>query len=561
MTPSSSGWKPSKRSSLMLRSRGLAAVCRNGSSRSRRQRTRHTRSLMTSSTRCSAAGPRRMGTSPSLALWTGSRHDERNKMVNILVNANGRVVGGDLMVVPIVGMGGLGKTTLAQLIHNDPQVKEYFHLRKWVCVSDDFSVLNLANKICNASERDLEEAVKKLQEHLNGKRYLLVLDDVWEKDINFDKWRKIKAFLTQDVYGAVLVTTREKQVAEFMGAVVDSSWTNHYHEVAILGKEYIQEIIETRAFGLQRSKPDDLVELVDRIVERCVGSPLAAKAIGSVLRDKTTKEEWEAVLQPSTICDDKTGIMPILKLSYNDLPIDMQQCFAFCALYPKDYQIDMDKLIQLWMANGFISDQKKVPAETVGKRIVNELVSRSFFQYEERSWMGYNSTTFLKIHDLMHDLALSVSEKECVCITRELIKNSELLPSAARHILIQNWIGKEIHGYLYGSMRKMSRPIQTFMFDGSSEAAGVQHLSRYSSLRVLSVPGIGFHLTIKPKHQCHLRFLDIKDSVIKELPDDISVLYNLQTLFVICTQMGAQGWRACLQSLDKSPHFEQLHGL
>jgi uridine kinase len=92
-----------------------------------------------------------------------------------LVNANGRVVGGDLMVVPIVGMGGLGKTTLAQLIHNDPQVKEYFHLRKWVCVSDDFSVLNLANKICNASERDLEEAVKKLQEHLNGKRYWLEL--------------------------------------------------------------------------------------------------------------------------------------------------------------------------------------------------------------------------------------------------------------------------------------------------------------------------------------------------------------------------------------------------
>jgi hypothetical protein len=204
------------------------------------------------------------------------------------------------------------------------------------------------------------------------------LDDIWYKDIDIDKWRKLKACLMQGVSCAVLVTTREKQVAQLMGTVVDNSLTNSYHEVAILGKEYIQEIIETRAFSLKKSKLDDLVELVSLIADRCAGSPLAAKAIGSVLRNKTTKEEWEDVLRRSTICDDETGILPILKLSYNDLPIDMKQCFAFCALCPKDYHIDMDKLIQLWMANGFISDRNKVPAETVGKWIVNEMVSRSF---------------------------------------------------------------------------------------------------------------------------------------------------------------------------------------
>lgn len=98
-----------------------------------------------------------------------SRDDEKKKIVNTLVN--GHVNGGELMVIPIVGMGGLGKTTLAQLIYNDPQVKERFQLLKWVCVSDDFNVCNLANKICNASETVLEEALKKLQEHLRGKRY------------------------------------------------------------------------------------------------------------------------------------------------------------------------------------------------------------------------------------------------------------------------------------------------------------------------------------------------------------------------------------------------------
>jgi hypothetical protein len=113
----------------------------------------------------------------------------------------------------------------------------------------------------------------------------------------------------------------------------------------------------------------------------------------------------------------------------------MKQCFAFCAMYPKDYQIDVDELIQLWMANCYISDQNKVPAETRGKWIVNEMVSRSFFQYEEQRRIGYSSTTFVKIHDLMHDVALSALEKECVCITDEFIERGELLSSAARHIL------------------------------------------------------------------------------------------------------------------------------
>ncbi|XP_066337518.1 putative disease resistance protein RGA4 [Miscanthus floridulus] len=459
-----------------------------------------------------------------------SRDKEREKIIEVLLSH--QASSGDLLVLPIVGMGGLGKTTLAQLIYNDPRVQEQFQLLKWVCVSEDFNVCNLANEICNESETTLEKALNKLQEHLRGKRYLLVLDDVWNKDV--DKWGKLKACLNQGGVGsAILTTTRDKEIAEFMGTVANnSSWKNKYHDVAILDIEFIHEIIETRAFGLQKTKPEELVKLVGPIAERCVGSPLAAKALGSVLCNKTTKEEWEDILHRSRICDDETGILPILKLSYNDLPTDMKQCFAFCAMYPKDYQIDVEELIQLWMANGYISDQNKVPAETMGKRIVNEMVSRSFFQYEEQRRIGYSSTTFVKIHDLMHEVALSASEKECVCITVEFVRSGEMVPSAARHIQFQTSMDKKRLNFLFGTTKEKFPPIQTMMFDIFYHHEDLlHHLSKFSSLRVLSMPRPKAHLSIKPKHQCHLRYLDLSDNAgIEALPDDISILYSLQTL-------------------------------
>ncbi|CAD6252603.1 unnamed protein product [Miscanthus lutarioriparius] len=460
------------------------------------------------------------------------RDKEREKIIEVLLSHQSS--SGDLLVLPIVGMGGLGKTTLAQLIYSDPRVQEHFQLLNWVCVSDDFDVRNLAIKICDcdASETTLEKALNKLQEHLRGKRYLLVLDDVWNKDV--DKWEKLKACLNQGGVGsAILTTTRDKEIAEFMGTVANnSSWKNKYHDVAILDRKFIHEIIETRAFDLQKTKPEELVELVGPIAERCVGLPLAAKALGSVLCNKTTKEEWEDILHRSTTCDDETRILPILKLSYNDLPTDMKQCFAFCAMYPKDYQIDVDKLIQLWMANGYISDQNKVPAETMGKRIVNEMVSRSFFQYEEQRRIGYSSTTFVKIHDLMHDVALSASEKECVCITDEFFRSGEMVPSAARHILFETSLDKKRLNFLFGTTKEKFPPIQTMMFDRSHYYhLDVPHSSKFSSLRALSMPRPKAHLSIKPKHLCHLRYLDLSDNAgIEALPDDISILYSLQTL-------------------------------
>ncbi|KAM0849481.1 hypothetical protein ACQ4PT_053707 [Festuca glaucescens] len=472
-----------------------------------------------------------------------SRDQDARNIVDTLL---GQASNADLTVVPIVGVGGLGKTTLAQLIFNEPKIQKHFELLLWVCVSDTFDVDFLAKSIAEVllKKSIAESASKKspldiLQDALRGHMYLLVLDDVWNK--NHDKWEKLKSCLTHGGKGsAVLTTTRDEGVAKIMGTVNNADfWLSvKAYNLAALGDNFIKEIIETKAFSLQKEeeRPSVLVDMVGQIVKRCRGSPLAAASLGSVLRTKTSKGEWEAVLNRSIICTEESGILPILKLSYNDLSSQMKQCFAFCAMFPKDYEIDVDKLIQLWMSHGFIEDQKEVSPETIGKRIFNELASRSFFVDVKQvkvpikkyfPEMGSFSKHTCKIHDLMHDVALSTMEKECALMP-EQPSQIEWLPDTARHLLLSC---EKPETVLNDSLLTRSPALQTLLCDNDMQEP-LQQLSKYSSLMALQLCTKRRSFPLKSKHLHHLRYLDLSRSRIKALPEDISILYNLQTLNV-----------------------------
>uniref|UniRef100_J3LUR2 Uncharacterized protein n=1 Tax=Oryza brachyantha TaxID=4533 RepID=J3LUR2_ORYBR len=443
-----------------------------------------------------------------------SRKEDKQAIVNRLL---AQASNGDLTVLPIVGMGGLGKTTLAQLIYNDPEIQKHFQLLLWVCVSDNFDVDSLAKSIVEAAGKGKNE----LKEVVSGHRYLLVLDDVWNREAS--KWEALKSYLRHGASGSsVLTTTRDQEVAQLMAT------TEKPYDLKSLNDKFIKEIIQRSAFSSEQEKRrPELLEMVGDIAKRCSGSPLAATALGSTLRTKTTKKEWEAVLSSSTICGEENGILPILKLSFNCLPPYMRQCFAFCAIFPKDYEIDVEMLIQLWMANGFIPEHQGECPEITGKRIFKDLESRSFFQDVKGIPFEFHdindSRVTCKIHDLMHDVAQSSMGKECVAISRKFSK-SEDFPNSARHLFLSSCLPEDA---LNASLEKVCPGIQTLICSRQYEKDISVNGDLQRSVRALKIEG---GLLLKPKYLRHLRYLDLSNTKIEALPEDISILYHLQTL-------------------------------
>jgi Leucine-rich repeat (LRR) protein len=451
-----------------------------------------------------------------------SRSKEQDKIVKILLdNANND----DLLVLPIVGMGGLGKTTFVQLLYSDPKIENHFQFQKWYCVLEDFDVANIARSICNSTEKDIEKILQDLQKEISGKRCLLVLDDVWNQDVV--KWQKLITCLQHAGAGsALLTTTRDAKVAQIMSA--------NFYNLGNLGDEFLKEILERRAFSFQKPEHSELENNVNEIVKRCAGSPLAAKAIGSMLSTKTSKGEWMAVLKKSSICNVETGILPILKLSYDNLPLHMKQCFALCAVFPKDYEIDVEHLIQLWMANDYLPLEDDIPIETTGRRIFDELAWRSFFEdaeqtkLEDKTLSHFRGINTCKIHDLMHDIALSVLGEECTTVT-DRPNPKKLLSKHSRHMFSSF---HESGNSLIDFLKKQAPTLQTLLCPYPGGTNWTPYMPKCTSLRALELPRCAA-LKIRPMHLQHLRYLDLSgNSWVKQLPEDISILYNLQTLNV-----------------------------
>ncbi|KAL7219143.1 hypothetical protein ACSBR2_012256 [Camellia fascicularis] len=456
------------------------------------------------------------------------REEDKEKIVKMLVENICDCQ--DVSVYPIIGMGGLGKTTLAQMVFNDERVECHFEHKIWVYVSQDFDVKRLvkaiiesvSEKTCEAS--NLDSLQKKLREMLNGKRYLLVLDDVWDEDQ--DNWDGLKNFLACGSKGAsIIVTTRVAKVASIMGTVPA-------HHLSFLSEEDCWLLFKQRAFGHGNEEHPNLVAIGKEIVKKCGGVPLAAKALGGLMRFKSEETDWHSVQESEiwNLPQDKNSILPLLRLSYYNLPLELRRCFAYCAIFLKGSKIEKEKLIHLWMANGFISSNRKSELEDIGNGIWNELYWRSFFQDVDKDPSG---NIIFKIHDLMHDLAQSIMEDECHMMEAESSKN--ISAQRIRHVTMVADFGrlgvfpkalyrvKSLHTILLQCRQPNTYSDGYFPFSCD--------FTNFGSLRAFDVVCTYMvQLSSSIGKLKHLRYLNLSKTFIQTLPKSICSLHNLQTL-------------------------------
>uniref|UniRef100_A0A0E0ENK5 Uncharacterized protein n=1 Tax=Oryza meridionalis TaxID=40149 RepID=A0A0E0ENK5_9ORYZ len=424
------------------------------------------------------------------------RDNDKGEVVKLLLDQRDEH---KLQVLPVVGMGGLGKTTFAKMVYNDSSVHEHFQLKMWHCVSDNFeagsllkSIVELAtDKTCQLLDT-IELLRRQLEEAIGRRRFLLVLDD-------------------------------EASLSSQLGA---TEWMGTFgpYELRCLNEDDSWEVFSKRAFGKQVKEQAELVSIGTRIVKKCRGVPLALKTMGGLMSSKQSVSAWEVIAESNigASVQGKNDVMDILKLSYRHLSPEMKQCFAFCAIFPQDYEMVKDELIQLWMANGFIQEEETMDLTHKGEMIFHDLVWRSFLQDVKEKRIHYYECDSIvcKMHDLMHDLAKDVTD-ECASTTKELDQLKGSIKDV-RHLRIPEEMEETMTELFKGTSSLhtlIDRSWRSTLWNVSVEF-------NLASVRVLRCSVINSAIT----NAKHLRFLDLSETSIVTLPDSICMLYNLQSL-------------------------------
>ncbi|XP_059428632.1 putative disease resistance protein RGA4 [Corylus avellana] len=465
------------------------------------------------------------------------RENDKKAVIHRLLDSN---VEDNVSILPIVAIGGLGKTALAQLIINDEQIQKHFQLKMWVCVSDSFQVKNIVEKIFEAATKkkpktmEMDTLIGKLKEIIDGKKYLLVLDDVWNED--HEKWSRLKQVLMGGASGSrILVTTRSEIVARIVRTVES-------YPLRGLDKDDSWSLFKQMAFerGQEPEQNSSIVAIGREILAKCSGVPLAIRTIGGLLRIKNSEAEWLAFKKNelSKISQNENDILPTLKLSYDHLPSHLKHCFAYCSLYPKDYQFNKSRLIQLWIAQGFVnSSDKNQCLEYVGNEYFMDLLWRSFFQ--EAKIDEFGNIMECKMHDLMHDLAILVAGSIITTLDDDKERN---VAEKTRHVSI---VGYDINTSSITTSLSKASSMRTFLYHstsykfwGESDIEAIFSTSKF--LRVLHLRIITFDFLPSSIGKLkHLRYLDFSlNRNLKKLPNSITMLQNLQSLILsFCTKL------------------------
>lgn len=454
------------------------------------------------------------------------REKDKEALVELLIRGGEAANGSPFSVISIIGYGGVGKTTLAQLVYNDDSVE--FDYKAWVCVSDEFDVLRITKAIldCDSSAVgcDLNLLQVQLKVKLSGKKFLIVLDDVWSE--NYEEWTALCSPFASGARGSrVIITTRNEGVSLLTGSIYAHALKELSDDDCLL--LFAQHALDASNFD----DYPDFKETGEEIVTRCRGLPLAAKTLGGLLRGKRNSKEWKAVLNSKLwdLPEENSGILSALRLSYHHLPSHLKQCFAYCAIFPKDYEFDKNELVLLWMAEGFLQQTKeKKQMKDIGKEYFDDLLSRSFFQKSSANNVRY------VMHDLISELAQFVSREVCFHLGDKLEDSQSYAKvrysSFTRH---RYDISQRFEVFYEMKSLRTFLPLPIFSPPYNYLTRKVLHdlVPNLKRLAVLSLAG--YCLLELPSSICalkHLRYLNLSYTEIEVLPESLCEVFRLQTL-------------------------------
>ncbi|CAN6203502.1 unnamed protein product [Urochloa humidicola] len=460
-------------------------------------------------------------------------------------------VANHVSVVSIVGHGGMGKTTLAQLISNSEHVKSHFGKVIWASVSTSFNAKTI---ICNILEsvtlkkpiaNSLEALQKILSEILKPLKFLLVLDDVWE-DTNETQWEKLFTPLREGKSGSkILLTTRMQSVADCAMKLMAGSSATECLELQGLEENENIDLFNHHAFSnLTIQDYSYLQPTGNKIAKKLRGCPLVTKVIGAHLHDNMDFEYWDIFFRESLEHFEVTAedIMKVLKLSYYHLSTKLQTCFRYCSILPRGGEIGKEDLVKMWMCSGLISRDESLSLQVIVENYLVPLTKKSFLELRFRKnnlGIVNEESGYYVMHDLMHDLAKYVSFGECAQIVD--VASAGNVVRTVRHIRLV-----DINRFPVEEIKKIAhlKNLRTIIISDSHEEIKsdilntVEELVQKSkSLRLFQTEL--FHTTqflSKLAKLRHLRFIILQLTSTRPL-SGIVKMYHLTVLELHCNDV------------------------